>query len=288
MAPKKNNSNKAPQVQTNAGVNPMGAPANSRPPTAAAASAAASDGRITQREAERIQKVAADNNKNAAIAIAKAAANNQARIAESVQRSLGLDQTGRGVNYNPMESRAYNFGPGIKPGVAPITGFKGYQTTSPSSGSTNHQAPVYTFFNKKKSGVTSTATQPAAEQPAAADGGEQKPINNMTEEWGNSVDSGLAEMQAILKQQMEANAEQTTLYMGMMQDMMSQMQTANASPYGQMSPQGAYASTTYQVAPAAGAQQTQEITRKKPVANTSLSIGTSPELASGVGLNLAI
>lgn len=254
-----------------------------------AARKAASDGKITQKEADKVQKVASNVNANAAIAIAKAAANNQARIAESVQQQLGLDQTKRGVNYNPLESNVLYGGPAIKPGVAPITGFENHQTRSVNGGSANHQAPVYTFFNKKKSGVTSTTTQPAEEQPAAAaDGGEQKPMNNMTEEWGNSVDSGLAEMQAILKQQMEANAEQTTLYMGMMQDMMSQMQTANASPYGQMSPQGAYASTTYQVAPAAGAQQTQEITRKKPVANTSLSIGASPELASGVGLNLAI
>jgi uncharacterized tellurite resistance protein B-like protein len=253
-----------------------------------AARKAASDGKITQKEAAKVQKVASNVNANAAIAIAKAAANNQARIAESVQQQLGLDQTKRGVNYNPLESNVLYGGPAIKPGVAPITGFENHQTRSVNGGSANHQAPVYTFFNKKKSGVTSTTTPPAEEQPAAADGGEQKPMNNMTEQWDNSVDSGLAEMQAILKQQMEANAEQTTLYMGMMQDMMSQMQTANASPYGQMSPQGAYASTTYQVAPAAGAQQTQEITRKKPVANTSLSIGASPELASGVGLNLAI
>ena len=119
-------------------------------------------------------------------------------------------------------------------------------------------------------------------------------MNNQTEQWSDSVDDGMSELEAILQAQMEANAAQTDLYMGMMQDMMSQMQTANTQnalvateqPV-QMAPQGAYAVTTYQT-PATGAQTTQEIKPRKPVANDSLSISTLPAAASGVGLNLAI
>jgi len=92
-----------------------------------------------------------------------------------------------------------------------------------------------------------------------------------------------------LAAQMEANAAQTDLYMGMMQDMMSQMTMANQQVMAdqQAAPQGAYAVSTYQT-PATGAQTTKEIDKRKPVANDSLSIGTTPAKATGVGLNLAI
>ena len=254
-----------------------------------AAKKAASDGKITSKEASRITQNAAQSGANAAIAIAKAAASNQAQIAKEVQRSLGLDQTGKGVNYNPMAGSPINSGvtawngSSIKPGTAPITGYASYQTSTPSSGSTRYQTPVYTFFNKPKA-------QPAAPAPASGEAKpasttEQTPMNGMTDEWGKSVDSGLEEMQAILRQQMEANANQTSLYMGMMQDMMSQMQNANQAP---STPQGAYAATSYQVAPATGAVTTTPIAARKPLANTDLSIPSSYDTAAGVGLNLAI
>lgn len=58
-----------------------------------AAKKAASDGKITQREANKIQQQAQKSGaNNAAVAIARAAANNQAKIAESVQQSLGIKQ----------------------------------------------------------------------------------------------------------------------------------------------------------------------------------------------------
>jgi hypothetical protein len=93
----------------------------------------------------------------------------------------------------------------------------------------------------------------------------------------------MSELEAILAAQMKANAAQTDLYMGMMQDMMSQMTAAQT----QTAPQGAYAVSTYQT-PATGAQTTKEIEKRKPVANDSLSISATPATASGVGLNLAI
>jgi len=240
-----------------------------------AAKKAASDGNITAAEGKSLRSQAAQNGANAAIAIAKAAVNNQAKIASEVQRQFGLDQTKQGVN---LTSRTP-----LKPGVAPITGYSSYQTNDPLSGSTNNQAPVYTFFNKPKAAPAATQQQsaPAATTPASTT--EQRPMNGMTDEWGQSVDSGLADLQAILKQQMEANASQTSLYMGMMQDMMSQMQNANAA-----APQGAYAVTSSTAAPVTGAVQTQAIAPRKPVVNTDLSIPSGTDVAAGAGLNLAI
>ena len=259
---------------------------------------AASDGKITAKEAAKVQKVTAGSNANAAIAIAKAAANNQAQIANAVQRQLGLDQTGKGVNYSPGPSNPLTGqGKQMKPGVAPITGSREYQTNDPWTGSTNHQAPVYTFFDKPKAGSGANATKAPAAPAGVSDADIDKriqdevdrrmadlnPMNKQTDQWGESVDSGLEDLQAILAQQMASNAEQTSLYMGMMQDMMSQMQTANATP------QGAYSVSTSTAAPAQGAVQTQAINRRKPIANTDLSIpGSSAEAASGAGLNLAI
>lgn len=267
-----------------------------------AAKKAASDGKITQKEAAKIQSVAIRNDGNAAIAIAKAAANNQAQIASQVQRQFGLDQSKNGVNYAPSSAPMAEMqntlqGSSIRPGVAPITGYTTTQSNNSHSGSTISQAPVYTFFNKKQSGVTTKKATPGPYDgmmdKASGEGGpqvaqpaqkeEQKPVNNMVENWGNSVDRGLTAMEKILQEQMQANAEQTSLYMGMMQDMMTQMQNAQQS-----APQGAYATTSYQVAPATGAVQTQEIARRKPAPNTDLSISAAPVLGSGVGTQLAI
>jgi hypothetical protein len=239
------------------------------------ANKAASDGKITQKEAEKVQQQALSSGaNNAAVAIARAAANNQARIAESVQQSLGIEQ-----NKNLTRASTTQAPSGMD---AYVSGFQQQQGRTVNGGSYNTQVPVYTF--QSKSGSTAKTTAPAATTPAAeTQPAEQKPMNNQTEQWSDSVDNGLSELEAILKTQMEANAAQTELYMGMMQDMMSQMTAAQT----QTAPQGAYAVNTYQT-PATGAQTTQEITKRKPVANDSLSIGSDITSAAGVGLNLAI
>lgn len=252
-----------------------------------AARRAASDGRITQKEAARIQsisqKVSSSPSKaqnNAVVAIAKAAANNQARIAQSVQQSFGFDQNKNltQVNYTPPSSSTYIKGQRVSSGGQPLPA-----GAAPITAIGKNDVPTYTFTSKKKNGVTAKTTNPDGTTTENNSVTDQDPMNPMTDQWGDSVDSGLGELEAILAAQMEANAQQTSLYMGMMQDMMMQMQQAQ-----QTAPQGAYATTTYQVDPAGGAKQTQEIVARKPITNESLSIAQVPTQAAGVGLNLAI
>jgi hypothetical protein len=247
-----------------------------------AAKKAASDGKVTQKEAAKVQQAA--NNagvNNAAVAIARAAANNQAQIAQSVQSQLGITQN-KNLTKASVTPQANIYGSGAPGGMdAYVSGF----TNQQGSSANQQQVPIYTFTSRN--GSTAKTTKPAATTtPAETQPAEQKPMNNQTEQWSDSVDNGMSELEAILKTQMEANAAQTELYMGMMQDMMSQMQMANQQQQ-QATPQGAYAVTTYQT-PATGAQTTKEIAPRKPVANDSLSISSLPAAASGVGLNLAI
>ena len=252
-----------------------------------AAKKAASDGKITQKEAAKVQQKAASSGaNNAAAAIAKAAVNNQAKIASSVQASLGITQ-----NKNQTKASFYPQ-PGSatpKPGAANVTGFETQTTPWRQGQQTKTEVPIYTFTQKKptvkttKEKTNNTDTTNTDTTNTDTNNTEQKPIDGQTEDWSDSVNNGMSELEAILASQMEANAAQTDLYMGMMQDMMSQMTMANQ----QAAPQGAYAVSAYQT-PAAGAQTTKEIDKRKPVANDSLSIGTAPAKATGVGLNLAI
>lgn len=295
-----------------------------------AAKKIAADGKITKDEGAQIQKRAASTGANAAIAIARAAIGNQAQIASQVQRQLGLEQTKKGVNYTPaaaplQQARDAWSGGAMKPGIAPITGFKTVQTNDKFSGSTNNQVPVYTFFNKGVPAMRANAPGGGGSGNSGGSGGgtqtantgtdttsnqttsitDQTPMNGMTEEWGNSVDSSLALMQEIVKQQIENNAQQTSLYMGMMQDTFLQLQAANqraaetsttppaalmpqAAAIEPVQPQSIYAVTTTANAPAQGAIQTQAIGRRKPPGNTDLSIATGYDTAPGAGLNLAI
>ena len=246
-----------------------------------AANKAAKDGRITQKEAAKVQQKAASSGaNNAAAAIAKAAVNNQAKIASSVQASLGITQNKNQTkaSFSPQPGSATP-----KPGAANVTGFE-TQTTWRQGQQTKTEVPIYTFTQKKPTvKTTKEKTNNTDTTNTDTNNTEQNPIDGQTEQWSDSVNNGMSELEAILASQMEANAAQTDLYMGMMQDMMSQMTMANQ----QAAPQGAYAVSTYQT-PAAGAQTTKEIDKRKPVANDSLSIGTAPAKATGVGLNLAI
>ena len=252
-----------------------------------AANKAAKDGKITQKEAAKVQQKAASSGaNNAAAAIAKAAVNNQAKIASSVQASLGITQNKNQTkaSFSPQPGSATP-----KPGAANVTGFETQTTPWRQGQQTKTEVPIYTFTQKKptvkttKEKTNNTDTTNTDDTSTDTNNTEQKPINGQTEDWSDSVNNGMSELEAILASQMEANAAQTDLYMGMMQDMMSQMTMANQ----QAAPQGAYAVSTYQT-PAAGAQTTKEIDKRKPVANDSLSIGTAPAKATGVGLNLAI
>ena len=252
-----------------------------------AANKAAKDGRITRKEAAKIQQKAASSGaNNAAAAIAKAAVNNQAKIASSVQASLGITQNKNQTkaSFSPQPGSATP-----KPGAANVTGFETQTTPWRQGQQTKTEVPIYTFTQKKptvkttKEKTNNTDTTNTDDTSTDTNNTEQKPINGQTEDWSDSVNNGMSELEAILASQMEANAAQTDLYMGMMQDMMSQMTMANQ----QAAPQGAYAVSAYQT-PAAGAQTTKEIDKRKPVANDSLSIGTAPAKATGVGLNLAI
>lgn len=251
-----------------------------------AAKKAASDGRITRKEAAKIQRKATSSGaNNAAAAIAKAAANNQAKIASSVQASLGITQNKNltKASFSPQPGNATP-----KAGAANVTGFQTQTTPWRQGQQTKTEVPIYTFTQKKptvkttKEKTNNTNTD-ANNTNTDTNNTEQNPVAGQTEQWSDSVDNGMSELEAILASQMEANAAQTDLYMGMMQDMMSQMTMANQ----QAAPQGAYAVSTYQT-PATGAQTTKEIDKRKPVANDSLSIGTTPAKATGVGLNLAI
>ena len=252
-----------------------------------AANKAAKDGKITQKEAAKVQQKAASSGaNNAAAAIAKAAVNNQAKIASSVQASLGITQNKNQTkaSFSPQPGSATP-----KPGAANVTGFETQTTPWRQGQQTKTEVPIYTFTQKKptvkttKEKTNNTDTTNTDDTSTDTNNTEQKPIDGQTEDWSDSVNNGMSELEAILAAQMEANAAQTDLYMGMMQDMMSQMTMANQ----QAAPQGAYAVSAYQT-PAAGAQTTKEIDKRKPVANDSLSIGTTPAKATGVGLNLAI
>lgn len=269
----------------------------------AAANKASSDGKITAAEAKKVVSLANQSGANPALAIAQAAAKNQAQIVSEVQRSLSLTQNKQGISYTPNPAAGglgYGFGgslgafnTAVKPGVAPITGYRSYSVSNGDSGSTNMQSPVYTFFNgmqqpgaKSQAGKAAAAQQAASAQQASSSITDQQPMKPMTDQWGESVDDGMAALQDMIRQQMEANAAQQSQYMSMMQDMMGQMQNAMTP---QATPQGAYATTSYQVAPAMGATQTSEINRRKPLANDSLTISDAPtSAAAGAGLNLAI
>jgi hypothetical protein len=180
--------------------------------------------------------------------------------------------------------------------MQPKTVYAGYSTTTtPGQGgsggdSGSWHTPGTTTYNPivLPKGLTAAGQKaPATTQTTTTDASQQgDAMKGATNEWGDSVDQGQLDLQAMIQAQMEANAQQTSLYMGMMQDMMNQMQGAQQQQQ-QATTQGAYATTTYQT-PATGAQQTQAITARKPIANDTLSIASLPSLDSGVGFNLAI
>lgn len=248
-----------------------------------AAKKAASDGKISGKEAKAIMQVAQKGGGNAALAIANQVARGATANANA-QRNTGLQIKGNTIAYDPkaalsqlsyVDQGRVNYGVIPNPAPDPV-----------SRKFTQNTAGTFTYLGGKPAAAKPAAAASAATTPAAAPAEEQNPMNKMTDQWGETVDSGMTEMQAIIEAQIKANSEQAGLYMGMMQDMMAQMQAAQQQQSQQ--PQAAYAVTTSNAAPAQGATQTQAIAARKKPLNTILSIDSAPTLGSGVGTNLAI
>lgn len=245
-----------------------------------AARKAASDGNITEKEVKKIQRIAADSGaKNTVEAIARAAADNRAQIAEASARALGISQNkdlSRSSVTRTLQNSYMNAGTGSD---FYVSGFSNRQRSGPNQGSWTEKNPIYTYKgNPAGAGGGSNGGDGAG---GGASGPSGPAMDPMTNAWSASIDQAMARMNKQIKAQIQAQTEQTELYMGMMKDMMEQMQNA-----GQSVQQPAYTVTTTQT-PATGAQTTEEITARKPVTNDTLTIDPVAT-AAGTGLNLAI
>lgn len=254
--------------------------ANKKKPVNEAARKAASDGKITDKEVQKIQRTgnASGAAKSAIEAIARAAADNRAQISEAAQRQLGITQS-KDLSRSSVTQRQIEANPRFSSDFY-VSGFQGMQGSSVNGGSYNARVPVYTYQGKTP-GTAAGGNNAAAGGAGGASGASGPAMDPMTNAWSSSVDAAMAKMNKQIKAQIKAQTEQSELYMGMMKDMMEQMKNA-----GQSVQQPAYTVTTTQT-PATGAQTTAEIAARKPVTNDTLTIDPVAT-ATGTGLNLAI
>jgi hypothetical protein len=255
-----------------------------------AAKKAASDGKITGKEAKAIQQVAAKSGGSTAVAVSNQAAKGVA-VTSNAQKNTGLEIKGNGqITYNPaaatsqlsyLDQARINYGVIPNPAPAPVNA-KFAQNTAGTYSYTAPTAPRVTTSGVLPGQITmesgSNAGGPKA--PATSD----PPAG--TQNWNNTIDANTQALIDALNEQTATNARNQELYMGMMSDLSAQMAAANQQSTQQAGP---YAVTTSAAAPAAGAQTTTAIAaRRKPLANTSLAIGPLTAAGLGTGLNIPV
>lgn len=286
MAPKK----KAPQVQTNAGVNPMGPPASSK-------SIAAAGPVLSRNEAMKIadarnqttaQVMAAAQNKGVALGAGLVNAFNNGKLGGNTSMGMPVNQgTAKALQQlQALQGLQMNKG----------TAYAGYSTTNTpaynhSDLNGNTYIPGSTTYNPivlPRSVVTGVQRVPAGgkgKTPAAP----AAPAEQKVDPYQAWLDSVNASNQAIIdsvNSQIEANASQAQLYMGQIEALMAQMSQAQQQPGG-LAALTPYAVTTTS-GPADGAKLTTAITARKKPTDTDLSISPLVGSLPGTGLNIAI
>ena len=291
MAPKKQQA-----AQTNAGKNPMGAPAAPK----MNASIAAAGPVISKNEA---MKIAESTGKTTAQVMAKAVSQGAALGAALVNS----------FNNNKLGPNTYSpYGGGNSPAVNKAleqlqalqglqmnkgTAYAGYSTTS-TPGTTRYdgdggalQIPGGTTFNpivlprNVISGVQRVPAGKGAAAPAAPAAPAEQP-KDPYQAWMDSVNASNQAIIDSVNKQIEANASQAQLYMGQIESLMAEMSKAQQQPGG-LASLTPYAITTT-TDPAAGAKLTTAITARKKPSETDLSISPLVGNLEGTGLNIAI
>lgn len=190
----------------------------------------------------------------------------------------------------------------------PGTVYAGSSTTvTPGTTATkfngNVSTPATTTYNPivlPRSVVTGVAASPGAGTGAGAGpynyainpgaGNDQGPppppgtVNpsNPTGNWWDSITEGINGILTSITDQITANNANQQLYMGDMQQLLSQMNSTGQQTFAP------YATTTTFAAPAQGAQTTQAIARRLKNLNTSLAIAPAESTSAGTGLNIPV
>lgn len=223
------------------------------------------------------------------------AAKNNAVIGQRAQDAYGVDQNKKGViSYTPAAAApgASMFGgvtstapkpgsgwavTGIAPQGTPTYTYMGPVKTTPSSPS---QSPGgFTMSGANDQGLP----PPPGSNPGTTPGGPGTTTTAPTTNWWDSIVTGINGVLTTINNQIDTNNKNQELYMGDIQNLISQMTTTPA-------PQtiAPYAVTTTTNAPAQGAQLTQAISRRLKNLNTSLAIAPATTASAGTGLNIAV
>jgi hypothetical protein len=251
-----------------------------------AAKNAASDGKITGKEAKAIQQVAAKSGGSTAVAVSNQAAKGVA-VTSNAQKNTGLEIKGNGqITYNPaavtsqlsyLDQARINYGAIPNPAPAPVNA-KFAQNTAGTYSYTAPTAPRVTTSGVLPGQITMESGSNA--------GGPKAPATNDppagTQNWNGSVDAGTQALIDAITKLTESNKTNQDLYQNLLDGM-------NNPANQQVAQAGPYAVTTSAATPAAGAQTTSAIAaRRKPLANTSLAIGPLTAAGLGTGLNIAV
>lgn len=178
-----------------------------------------------------------------------------------------------------VRENGYSLNPG--PGLV-MVGQAKYQTSNPSSGSTNHVVPYYGSLEMVSKAANKKSAKPPEAQPS---GGTQQASSGdkMTDQWGQSIDTGVNSMVSSISKMISDNQANIGLFMGTIGDLVKQM--GEARQFQQQSP---YAVTTTSSSTAPTAQTTQPISRRFRPTSNSLAIGPTEMQSAGSGLNIAV